>query len=510
MGAKPWIFALLLAIVRSQSFKMLGHADHLSSSLHKSSPDLNDLSRIIETSFPFYKGFCAGQALKDFLPQCMQHGIETIDPKLRVQAAVKLSFCEFEESGLEMKPKSCTDSSFNGIKECVDEMKSSPQWWTTYSGNYQRLSTLCYENSLPFEKEQLLALFLNITDVYSTFNEMLEAHLTDKFKILENLTTSNIQKFQEAFEKQVEAMGQTYSDNLESFLHKFEQFEDEAFSGLNDSVVAVQTQVLDVETDLWLELKTLKQYIEKINIELNTDDYEEQIRLLKDTSLEQLQTVAENAEAASLNSISQLREVNAVLDRFSSKSSDNLYKLDEDVNNSYMDIIVAFQDFKNLIQNSMIPLVQDEMGPHLEQFSQKLLADLQEIDNVVINKTNSWSDNLDSTFGIINTNLNRTVASVRQLDISLESFKLELGNFMSALRLIKGSLSMVIAPISHLFGSFSATTRSLIVMFLLRAISIVGNYMPSLTTTRMSLLGGCLPILGALVSGSLFGFYSFS
>lgn len=180
MSSRIWTTSLIVALVRGGLHEQSLLDSHLVSSSDNSIPNIEELNTIIANHFPFYKSSCVGDALKDFLPRCLKYGVEAVEPKVRVESAIKLSFCEFEESGLGHVPSSCEELTSDGTKRCIDEMRSTPQWWTTYSGNYQRLPTLCYENSLPFEKEQYLELFLNITRMYSTFSEILDTKLASR------------------------------------------------------------------------------------------------------------------------------------------------------------------------------------------------------------------------------------------------------------------------------------------------------------------------------------------
>ncbi|SCU83160.1 LAME_0C04192g1_1 [Lachancea meyersii CBS 8951] len=502
MGTKLFVL-LILTAVHGQQIQKLDFIDHLSRSLQEPEPSLTDLGHIIELNFPFSKSFCAGQALKEFLPVCLKSGIEMVDPKLKVQAAVKLSFCEFEESGLEARPLSCSDLSSEGIKKCVDELRSSPQWWTTYSGHYQRLPTLCYEQSFPYEKDQLLALFLNITRVYSSFSETVDAELTKNFANLERSTAKMMNSLQETFEDRLTDLDQLYADKMRSFTDVFDEVQKEAFTGFNDIVLAVRNDVLETDTDFWLEFKSLKQHLEEINLELNNRDFADQIRALKDECLQ-------HAELASEHGLSHMQAMDKALEYISIKSSEKISDLNENIADSYVDVVTAFHDFRNLVQNSVIPVIQDEMHPHLDAFTQKLLTDLQVIDQMMEGKTEAWSDNLDSTFERVNDELNHTAATVQQLETDIKMASSELGSFISTLHLAHSIVLMTFNRVFRLASLIPIAARPLLVVPLLRLIPIIGSLTPrieTISTYLPSSLHGPLTIFSALVAGSLVGFY---
>lgn len=157
-------------------------------------------AQLIE-KFPFLKSSCVKQALAEFLPRCLKEGFDSIDSHERVETAVKLSICEFEASGLQSIPKSClqTNTDIESMMDCMLHLESSTKWWTTYSGNYQKLPTICYENSLPYEKEQLLDVYVKLQTLYGTLANDLE-----------NMLFDNIQRFQSSFDSQVSQMLKKY------------------------------------------------------------------------------------------------------------------------------------------------------------------------------------------------------------------------------------------------------------------------------------------------------------
>ncbi|EDO15890.1 hypothetical protein Kpol_1019p10 [Vanderwaltozyma polyspora DSM 70294] len=151
----------------------------------------------IENTFPFIQQSCAKDALEKFMPICLKDGAEAITSELRVETAVKLSLCEFKASGIESIPIECKNATPDTMLSCLIQLESYPQWWTTYSGNFQRLTSVCYENSLPYEKEQILNLFLNVTDMYSDINVSLEKYIKDTLSSVESDTSKFMSEFSE-------------------------------------------------------------------------------------------------------------------------------------------------------------------------------------------------------------------------------------------------------------------------------------------------------------------------
>lgn len=110
---------------------------------------------------------CAQQAVSEIMPFCIAGN--TLTPSMRRSLAIELSICEFELAGI-VYPSICKSIGSDDEEAiCIMELEASPQFWTTFSGYYRDVRTICYEESLPYEKEQVINLFSNITTIYETF-----------------------------------------------------------------------------------------------------------------------------------------------------------------------------------------------------------------------------------------------------------------------------------------------------------------------------------------------------
>lgn len=114
---------------------------------------------------------CAHRALEDVIEECASGGVEGLSPNLRKRLAVMLSICEFQDAGVDY-PDSCKllqlDTDFH---QCVQDLRKTSQFWTTYLGNYRKIKSICHEEAMPFFKEHVLNLFNNITRDYAAFYE---------------------------------------------------------------------------------------------------------------------------------------------------------------------------------------------------------------------------------------------------------------------------------------------------------------------------------------------------
>lgn len=203
----------------------------------------------LQNQFPFLAKSCSRRAVSTFIPLCIQDGgAASIEERIKVETSIKLSICEFENSGLQdWIPQGCffSDQPTDTI-ECMAGLKiGGGQWWTTYSGYYQNLNELCYQYSLPFQQEQLLDTYTNLTEMvdYVTnfwsdeiarmenrseiqINEHVENISTFFNDLLEDLLIQDIQ-----FKEMVGSYNKEFMSNLSSEqeigLKKFQGFNDE-------------------------------------------------------------------------------------------------------------------------------------------------------------------------------------------------------------------------------------------------------------------------------------------
>lgn len=135
---------------------------------------VNNVEDTLNTLANYHKSPCSYHALADYIDQCSEKSFELVDSRLRLQLAVRLSLCEFEEAGVEY-PDACKHiTSDDEFSRCVKLFRASSQLWTTYSGNYRKLRSVCYEESLPYTKYHIIELYTNITNAYSMFYDAMK------------------------------------------------------------------------------------------------------------------------------------------------------------------------------------------------------------------------------------------------------------------------------------------------------------------------------------------------
>lgn len=200
--------------------------------------DFQDSQASMSELAAYHTSPCTYKALKQYLDQCTETSFDLVDSQLRLELAVKLSICEFEEARVRFPEKCASLNSHQDFLDCVHEFRASSQLWTSYSGNYRKLRTMCYEELYPHAKNHIIELFLNITLVYSGFYESLlhsfdsvsgrQSELSEQLEIL-------LKVVNEAISQKLKEMEYLERENLEYVLRTqklYSDFEMEISKGL--------------------------------------------------------------------------------------------------------------------------------------------------------------------------------------------------------------------------------------------------------------------------------------
>lgn len=255
---------------------------------------------------------CLRTALGSMLVDCRQHGVESLSAKSRKYLALKLTFCEMESLKLDL-PSTC----YNIYSElemdiCIAAVEKIPQYWTMFSGNYREIRKICYEESMPHQKDQILSVYTNITKVFMTLNsEMLKSS-----SVNEELH----REFESKFDGLLAAMRDLTSDVFKSQKHMSQEFE-KSNSAVKDSfentLVLLQSfsgNVLDDVNELAVNLNFLKlefQLLQQSFTELNVTRVFES---LKGEVSEQYDDILETMDKAADKVVSKFEVLNGQAD----------------------------------------------------------------------------------------------------------------------------------------------------------------------------------------------------
>ncbi|AMD20897.1 HDR155Wp [Eremothecium sinecaudum] len=468
-------FFLVIPVVacvadNSQLTSHLNQAIQVKTDFHSISND------IILEKFPILESRCVQGALSQFLPKCLKYGIETITTEERTQAAVKLSVCELHASNVKNIPLECTQGS--DIPICLKRLQNSPQWWTTYSGYYQRLPSICFENALPYEKEQILELFLNITDLYSNFNEKLQYSL---------------QKYRDEFEASAE-------ESINMMKSQVMESAKDMINELADNLAGVEQKVDVISKSVEAHTDELRNMLNDISEELNDQAIADQVSELKESTVKGWIDLHNQFNIYREVQQGYLEDVDLVFESFFGSTSRKIEEVRDAVVDNQLETIAMINDFNGLVRNSIMPMIVEELTPGIEKASEVIISKLAAIDNVVDEKVENLDSQLNDVFSSIEIHLNDTKERVDTMNESIGVLQQRVSAILSFGNATVESIAWVYRFIKKILGGYSILMAVIapITFYLSRKL-----YQPSAYIVMKSAVVCSAAILGAK-SGSLF------
>ncbi|CAI4048132.1 Kar5p SKDI_13G1960 [Saccharomyces kudriavzevii IFO 1802] len=376
-------------------------------------------TNVLESKFPFLKSTCVKDALKSYLPQCMANGFESIDAETRVETAIKLSICEFQASGLGEIPANCMVGDLGSMMDCMFELESSSKWWTTYSGNYQRLSSICYENVLPYEKEQILKLFLNITELYDSFGDDINIKLNDLIFQMEQESEGYLNDLARMFhnyDSQLRNMTESNRIILESDLSLFRSKVNDV---LYDTSEQLEVQIIEKNNQLLDNVNSIHRTMSELTDELNKGDMRSKIYDLKDENLNNLQDLVEMSHDVKEYYSRNNELVNAELENFLIDLKTQLGATSRDLSESQIEAIDLLQGFNSILHDSLLPSITNEIVPEMKNFKNSVLQEWTAMTSTLNKDFALWNEEIFSTFSEISEKLNGTKDKLNDIDIRI-------------------------------------------------------------------------------------------
>lgn len=187
-----------------------------------------------------WRNDCAKKALEPIINQCAE-GIETITPIQQKLIAIQLSICEFENAEISY-PSECKSQI---LDTCILLLEKSPQYWTTFSGYYREIRSICHQISLPYAKDQILQVYENITDFYRTLME----EMTNSNKYTENMQN----ELKAKFDKLISVIDLILADrdkNREDLKSSFNMFQSNFEKSLNNALVVMKHSYEDANSNM--------------------------------------------------------------------------------------------------------------------------------------------------------------------------------------------------------------------------------------------------------------------
>lgn len=379
----------------------------------------------LSIQFPFLQSTCVKEALHSFLPSCIKHGMDSIKTKERVETAIKLSLCEFETSGLSSIPNKCllgyyhdTDSLMN----CLSQTEYSSEWWTSYSGNYQRLSTICSEYSLPYEKEQLLDVFLNITDQFDMLNSNWDNITSELLKDVLGKWDTEIKHTTNKFDDYITDFFKTsdeYTHNFHSNISGLYSNFSLQMINENDAIVSLFNER---DAELIHDLNNLKSLVDSIVSDILDEDVLNQIKVVKQENLNNWQEINNiSSEIVSLNAQSR-DKLSSELDTYVNSSLLQLQYLNNEVQESYASNIRILHNFDEEFQNAISLSIKNELLPELHSLKTEIANEWTSVTSFLNEDMILWNNEITEQFSMVMVKLNSTADKIEQINETVDHF----------------------------------------------------------------------------------------
>ena len=369
---------------------------------------------------------CVKDALKDIIPECMRLGVDSIEPGLQKKAAIQLSICEFENSKVTY-PSSCYKMiSDNDFDNCIFDIERAPQYWTTFSGYYREITKICYEESLPFEKEQIITLYSNITKLYSKMFQ----DLNDSYK-----NSTHIQKTLKNEFKVLQRMMKLILDQnektTEEVKEKYEEFSEQYSSMLLTSLEISKNFSLSSENiveDMAKSIKYLDFELSRISFALEDLDFENKLTDMKNSALDDVKILSDESISLLDNILTNLESLDILSQDAQNitKGISQTLKETEDLSKNMNNVLIE-TDTQLHEHNDVIRFEFEETISYLSQFSD------QAIDNAIRDTSDEITKHVATFIDSINVRLEETTTKLEEVIYNIDDLSDKVGNASSYL-----------------------------------------------------------------------------
>lgn len=221
---------------------------------------------LLQELFPMLKKSCVKSALQIYLPQCLLEGVETITDSIKMETAVRLSLCQFEASGLAHIPEECSHTrNTEDMMDCMLQLETSNQWWTTYNGYYQNLPMMCVTHGSMFQKEQIIKTFLNMTKFINQLNENWGSTFKTNIIEVDKIISQNLDNLTTRFNNTLNRV-----DNLNATMNAIFQ---EMEIGWSENKDRFQIYLSKKDEEILRSLEILQNFIEQFKDEVINEDF---------------------------------------------------------------------------------------------------------------------------------------------------------------------------------------------------------------------------------------------
>lgn len=420
--------------------------------LHIANPDFNLVDEVIsgqlidiESEFDALllksgDSLCVKEAVRDIIHECVVSGVDFIDPMLRKALAVKLSICEFQNSQVQI-PMPCesivTDQDVN---DCVQSFQGKEQYWTTYSGNYRETFHICYSESLPFAKDQIVGLYHNVSKIYNRIFINLQNVYRESDKTREEVKS----KFGDLLEI-IRIIIQQQQEQSDEMKDTYESYKEDYQEAATESLEIFQDLVKDSET----KFKEMKSNINFFNGEvanllakLEDGEFQKKLEDLK-------RDIQHSYKKVGLESSQLFNTIITDLEKTSHVSAKN-----KDTMNDMTNTLQMSNDLTNFLMSSLVDandLVKDQNIVIKSEFESNLL----EFSDITLQFITNTVEKIDDNLVILENSINYMYDKIDTVLIKVELLDTNVSNLTNALNSIDLNRFSHIQNIFNPFGAFS-------------------------------------------------------
>lgn len=309
------IFALLLLITATWALEEYAISDIISNQLKKSdSVEVLEI-QLFKNNPKYNDSDCIKSSLTPILSQCLKTGVNSVGSKQRAITAAKLSICEFQVANIKV-PFECEGEDDINYDDCIKSFEQTPQWWTSYSGNYHLIGDFCLQESHSFEKNEILKLFLNITRVYDEllqdFNDSVEANKQVKSEMTESLQfiKTNLSKFWNELGDSERSLIELIN---KKFAHLHNQFQ-QASSSSNELTTQINSSINNFELKIFEFDSVLNEQLARFQYQFDNFKIDQLSSMaLMNRHLSYNLNLTNSFEIAILNNLKNLKKLENVL-----------------------------------------------------------------------------------------------------------------------------------------------------------------------------------------------------
>lgn len=353
---------------------------------------------------------CVKKALSGILGVCRNEGVEYLSVEERKYLALKLTLCEMNNLHIQMPPGCLEMTTEQDHDVCIAILEKIPQYWTSFSGNFREIKKICFEESLPYEKGQILNLYTNITNTFIK----LDREFNDSLKDSEDQQVKLKKKLEELMD-QIESITETLMTNQYDTMKGLKDTTIDLQNSFKNSLELVTSLTAIGQNDLnemAVNLNFLNKELGEIRKAIVDSGIETVITELRDSVKEQANEISDSVSQAVDDVKEKVNEMGSFLKETEQKEAlifRNLMDTDK--------LVSKINDVLGNTQHKA--MVQQQNIQHNEAYINEFLMNLFDgLEECFLEVEERMHDSLNE----IDTKVARTLKTISQTNEKIEYF----------------------------------------------------------------------------------------